>query len=499
MTLHAWLGLVTCVGALGLALLCLARSGQGPLAPPLALLCLVIFGWSFAEWAFAVSGARAWRVLDVTLSPMTLPAALYFVLAFVGARRRLAWFFALVGAASLLLGLVTASGFVSAWGVRFSTSPLRGQVQGALIVPVVAAAIALLVRHERAQSSMQEKIRTRLVLAALALGGTLAAIDAFGVRLPIPSMLATIGLLALATLRFRFFDTEPSRLAVVYTFTVAILGVLGYLGVFRAFATNAAVLTFALVTVTVAFAAAVRQAVAAIGAQRAQGERLAVLGRLSAQMAHDLKNPLTALKGAVQFLQTERAEGRSIDAQGEFLDLLGKEIDRLSAMIDRYRRLGRLEPVTRTTDANEIVRRVASLRRMGLPAGIALDIDLAPGLPTCEVDPDLLVTAIDNLVSNAIEALDDTGRVVLRTRVGDEDAPAVVIAIADDGRGMDVRQQERAFEEFFTTKASGSGLGLSFVKRVAEAHGGRIVLESCEGAGTEVRLILPATGSSGAS
>lgn len=491
MTLHEWLGLATCVGELGLAVLCVARGARGPLALPLAGLCFVMFGWTFAEWAGAVSGARAWGILDVALSPLTLPAALYFVVAFVGARRRLRWLLVLVTAPSVLLGLASASAFVSAGALAFSRSPLRGSLQGALIVPAVVAGVWLLVRHDRAQSSVEEKIRTRLVVAALIVGGALAAIDVLGATLPVPSMLVTTGLLALVALRFQVFDREPSRLTVVYAFTVAMLGVLGVALVPRLFATNVAVAVFALATVTLAFGVALRQVVLAVGAQRAQIERLAVLGRLSGQMAHDLRNPLTALKGAVQFLQTERAEGRSIDAQGEFVDLVGREVDRLARLVERYQQLGRLEPVRRTLDVNALVQRVAGLRRMALPEGAGIDLDLAANLPTTEADADLLTTAIENLVSNAIEALQGPGRVLLRSWTTDEDAPAIAISVEDEGTGMDARQLERAFDEFFTTKATGSGLGLPFAKRVAEAHGGRIEIESAHGAGTRVRVVLP--------
>lgn len=492
MTLYQGLALATSVAELALAVLCVARSRHGPLALPLGALCFVMFGWTFAEWAASVTRARAWATLDVTLASLTMPVAMYFILAFVGARRRLRGLLYAVGAPFVLVAVACATGFVSDWGEAFARSHLRGRIQGVLIVPAMCVGFVLLARHARTQSNVQEKIRARLVMAALVTGGTLAAADVFQlVALPVPAMLVSTGLLALVALRFRFFDQEPSRLTVVYAFTVAMIGVLGYLLVFRVFAANAAVLTFALVLVTIALGAGGRQIVQTIGAQRAQMERLAVLGRLSAQMSHDLKNPLTALKGAVQFLQTERAEGRSLDAQGEFFELLAKEVDRLARLVERYQQLGRLVPQPRPLDVNELVKRVASLRRMALPAGVRLDVELASGLPACEADGDLITTALDNLVSNAIEALGRAGRVVLRTAASDEDAPAVVLSVIDDGRGMDVRQQERAFDEFFTTKAAGSGLGLPFAKRVAEAHGGRIELESREGAGTRVRVVLP--------
>jgi signal transduction histidine kinase len=492
-TLHEWLALATCVGQLGLAVLCVARGARGPLAPPLAALSFVMFGWTFAEWAASVSDASAWAILDVTLASLTMPAAMHFILVFVGQRRKLGGLWWAVSVPFFVVAVACLTGLVSEAGARFAASHARGAIQGVLIVPAVGLGFVLLARHARAQGGVEETMRTRLVMAALVVGGTLAAADVFQlVALPVPSTLVTTSLLALVALRFPFFDREPSRLTVVYAFTVAMIAVLGYLFAFRVFAANMAALAFVCAMLTFAFAVVVRRVVAAIGAEKAQMERLAVLGRFSAQMAHDLKNPLTALKGAVQLLQTERAEGRSLDAQGEFVDLMGKEVDRLARLIDRYQQLGRLVPQVRALDVNAVVERVAAMRRMALAAGTSLDVELAQNLPMCAADPDLLSVALDNLVSNAIEAIGGNGRVLLRTRVSAHDAPVVVIEVADDGAGMDARRRERAFDEFFTTKPTGSGLGLPFVKRVAEAHRGTVTLDSREGAGTTARLVLPA-------
>jgi signal transduction histidine kinase len=104
------------------------------------------------------------------------------------------------------------------------------------------------------------------------------------------------------------------------------------------------------------------------------------------------------------------------------------------------------------------------------------------------VDRDLLAGALENLVQNAFEAMPDGGTVTVRTSV---DPDTVVLSVEDNGQGMDARTRERAFDPFFTTKPTGSGLGLAFVRRVAEAHGGDVTLASKEGAGTTLQLRLP--------
>jgi two-component system sensor histidine kinase HydH len=104
-----------------------------------------------------------------------------------------------------------------------------------------------------------------------------------------------------------------------------------------------------------------------------------------------------------------------------------------------------------------------------------------------------VASALENIVRNACEAMPGGGALRVRTRV---DAPAagqttVVVQVEDTGEGMDARRAEQAFEDFFTTKATGSGLGLAFVRRVALAHGGNVSLASRPGEGTVVELRLP--------
>jgi signal transduction histidine kinase len=115
-------------------------------------------------------------------------------------------------------------------------------------------------------------------------------------------------------------------------------------------------------------------------------------------------------------------------------------------------------------------------------------VDLAPDLSRCEVDGDLLGGALQNVIRNAMEAMPKGGTIVVRTeraKGGD-----VVISVEDSGEGMDARKAERALDDFFTTKPQGSGLGLAFVRRVAEAHRGEVTLTSEVGIGTVVRLRL---------
>ncbi len=498
MSAYEWLSIVTCAGHLALAILCVLRSARSPLAPPLALLCMVMFGWNFATLAYLLSGHPQWRYLDVSISPLTTPVALHFILTFVGQRRPLRWLLLLAYAALGGLSLLSASAFFSQWGREFAGSRTWALTHFVAIAPFLAVAVGLLIRHLRRQSGPEEQMRTRLVFVALFLGAVFASSELWAdIGVPTPRLgnmasLTVSGLLALVALRFRLFDRQLPAPAAVYSLALAAVAVWAYLAVFYYFAVSIAVMVLLTITITFVLVAVTRQSVADIAAQRARTERLAVLGRLSAQMAHDLKNPLAALKGAAQFLQEERAQGRSIDRQEEFLTLIAEEIDRLSRLVEKYRRLGQLEPAFSQTPINELVRSVLRLRRLESDSAVELITELAKDIPECRIDADLVATALENLIRNALEAMPEGGQLVVRTELasGATGPHSVVITVSDTGSGMNARQIERAFDEFFTTKPSGSGLGLAFVRRVAEAHGGQVTISSQEGAGTQARLRL---------
>jgi len=148
--------------------------------------------------------------------------------------------------------------------------------------------------------------------------------------------------------------------------------------------------------------------------------------------------------------------------------------------------LARLEPELREMDVNTIVEGALDFLRGD--KSITLTKSLATDLRRCMVDPDLLMVAVSNVARNAREALENGGAIRVATRNGGE---LVSIEIADDGQGMTAATRENVFDDFYTTKATGSGLGLPFVKRVMQAHRGDVRIESTEGKGTIVTLSVP--------
>ncbi|HZI10759.1 MAG TPA: ATP-binding protein [Myxococcus sp.] len=495
MTSGMWTSLLACVGQLALAGLALARVGRSPLALPLSLLSIALSTWNFAGFALERSGEPGWRLVGHTAGLMTVPSTLHFILAFVGRRRSHAWAmfgtYAVFGALAMamLAGLGAPSLAARLLTVRF------GLVVTGLVVPILGGGFALLELHLRRTQHPDERARAGLVMLGLTLLVALLLTELaaeLGLQVPRLGNLGTLlGLpvMGLVALRFGLFgrDGGAPRMA-LHAAGVVGGGVLAYLAVFRLFAEQAAPLVVCTAAVTLSLVAATRRGVTAFVTRRERMERLATLGRFSAQMAHDLKNPIAAMKGAAQYLKEEHARGRSWDDQGEFLDLLLEQVERLDRVVDTYQRLARVEPLPRPVDLGRLVEGVLSLQAFASPGQVVIRRELTAGLPPCAGDEDLLANALENLVRNACEAMPKGGTLTVRTL---RDGADVAVEVEDTGEGMDARTRERAFDDFFTTKASGSGLGLAFVRRVVEAHGGQVALTSREGHGTVVRLRLP--------
>jgi two-component system sensor histidine kinase HydH len=497
MAASTWLHLSAASGHLTLGMLSLARGRASALARPLALLSFAMFGFCFADVALDLTGAPIWNVLDSFFSALAPPPALQLCVAFVGASRAQLRLVVAGYIAFGLLALSSAAGLVTPWGLAWSSSSAWHYTFLAGWVPVLVVIVTLLVRHLLATNDPVEKARTRVMLVALAIGGSIAGadelIDAAGLPLPHSASIGTLlgtSLVAIAVFRFRLFDRDLSASTAVYASALAVAGVVAYIAVFEILGGNVAALVFGTVTVTLVLGAAVREVSSSLATQRERTDRLAVLGRFSSQMAHDLKNPLAAMKGALQFLKEERARGKPLDEQHEFIDVMLEQVERLHRVVDDYQRIGRVEAVRRQVDVNDLVRSVVALEPFASTGGVSLATELAPDLPACELDVDLVSGALENLIRNALEAMPDGGTLTVKTeRDADE---SVALSVTDAGEGMDARRAERAFDDFYTTKPTGSGLGLAFVRRVARAHGGEASLRSQVGVGTIVRVRLPA-------
>jgi signal transduction histidine kinase len=217
-------------------------------------------------------------------------------------------------------------------------------------------------------------------------------------------------------------------------------------------------------------------------------KQLAAVGELAAAIAHEVRNPLAVIVNAVAGL---RRSGISDDDRAMLLGIVEEEAGRLNRLVTDLLRFARPVSVKRSP-----VALLELANRCRLNAGESFDIRVSieddPQLYTVDVDPNLFRIVFDNLVSNACQSMGSSGIVEIKIgRGGIGHEPAVRIEIRDRGHGMEPQVLERALDPFFTTRPSGTGLGLPIVHRIVEAHGGEIVLDSDEGEGTTVTLLVP--------
>lgn len=219
-----------------------------------------------------------------------------------------------------------------------------------------------------------------------------------------------------------------------------------------------------------------------------RAEHLAEIGQLAASLAHEIKNPLAGISGAIQIIRD------SMDATNPhrpiITEMLG-QIHRLDATVKDLLHYARpTPPKAKKVDLDRVVRRVLMVLREE-PVIQQVKI-MYKGITTEAIvyaDEDQLEQLLMNLILNAAQAVEGGGIVRIGVTPGDG---AVELVIADDGQGMPASTRDRAFEPFYTTKARGTGLGLSICKRIVEVHGGRIDLCSELNEGTTVTVLLPA-------
>jgi len=486
MTWHVLVSAAACAGHLAFALVLWLRRDRSNIALPLSLLFLDTFVWTFADLAYSLTRVGVWHWLDHAFSTWLPLLCVEVIASFVGQGRALKRYRPLLYGATLAVLATTLS---SDWWWRAVL------IQG---VSCTAVCLVLLARHLAASSDPAERGRTRALIWAVLCGTFLTITDLMPDIWGFPKvsnigMLVTLSLLAASVLRLRLLGRDVPGLIVIYSLLGAILLSVTALVLVRALPSRGALLTLAACSVLAISASAVREVVRERQRERDQVEKLVALGRFSEQLAHDLRNPLAALKGAIQFLLVEREKGRSLDDQQPFLKLMLEQVERTSGVVEAYQRIAKVEPIRVETSINQLVESVLALQRFASTPLVSVRAALQPSLPTCEVDPALLETSLENLLRNAFDAMPEGGAISVETQteVGSSGALGVALIVRDQGHGMDARVLERATDQFFTTKATGSGLGLSFVARVARAHQGRLELSSQLGTGTTARLWMP--------
>ncbi len=253
-------------------------------------------------------------------------------------------------------------------------------------------------------------------------------------------------------------------------------------------------------------------------------DRLAALGEMSAGLAHEIRNPLGAIKGAVQVLAKRREDAES----DEWLEIIVEEVDRLNGVVSQFLDYARpLQMHVANVDPGLVLRGVLSLiEAEGLPPDVRVVYLPAEELVDVPMDVEKLKQVLLNLVHNGIEAMAGRGgTLTIRTRIHDRREGAIVpslrtiapgrtgevkvrrgrlnsdlaveMSFEDQGSGIKPDDARKLFIPFFTTKTEGTGLGLAISERIVREHAGELVIESAPGSGTRIALRLPAAEAAG--
>jgi signal transduction histidine kinase len=226
-----------------------------------------------------------------------------------------------------------------------------------------------------------------------------------------------------------------------------------------------------------------------IGRARAvENERSAALRESARQVAHELKNPLTPIRFAVERLRREAPSELA-----ETVEVLATESQRLEALARSFAQFGRLPEGPRAeVDVGELARYTA---RATIPPNVNVKVDVADDVPMIQAHHDALARALSNVMLNAVDACKDGGAVGVRVRrTAHAGRDAVEIAVADTGCGISPDRLSRIWDPYVTSKPGGTGLGLAIARQAVLAHEGTVSADSRIGGGTEIRFVLPVDG-----
>jgi two-component system, NtrC family, sensor histidine kinase HydH len=218
-----------------------------------------------------------------------------------------------------------------------------------------------------------------------------------------------------------------------------------------------------------------------------RSEHLASLGLLLAKVAHEVRNPLAGIRSTAQLWERLPEQSRSPESLKAVIDA----VDRLDGLVSQLLYFSRSDNAVRErVDMNAVIREACELlRAQAAVQNVRLDVDLAADLPAIRGSAPALRQVVLNLATNALQAMPQSGRLSCRTRLADN--RRVELEIADTGPGIDPAVRERLFEPFFTTRPTGTGLGLALCREIVLQHDGTIELSAAVPHGTVCRIVFP--------
>ncbi|ACL65398.1 signal transduction histidine kinase, nitrogen specific, NtrB [Anaeromyxobacter dehalogenans 2CP-1] len=232
--------------------------------------------------------------------------------------------------------------------------------------------------------------------------------------------------------------------------------------------------------------------------QMKERDRLAALGEMSAGLAHEIRNPLAAIKAAIQYLDPRKVP----EDDREFFEIVVEEVNRLNGVVTQFLDYSRpLKPSLAPTQVNEVLEKTFKLLQAEVPESVRLELELAEWLPRVQADAEQLKQVFLNLALNAFQAMPRGGRLTVSTKLARDElafwregarrADVVEIRFRDTGPGIPDDARESIFVPFYTTKEKGTGLGLAICQRIVKAQQGTIVVRSAPGEGAEFLIALP--------
>ena len=220
-----------------------------------------------------------------------------------------------------------------------------------------------------------------------------------------------------------------------------------------------------------------------------RNQRLATVGRLAAGVAHEIRNPLSSIKGFATYFK-ERY--REVPEDQHIADIMIQEVDRLNRVVTQLLEFARPVSISRKQISLKefIVDSLKLVERQAAENGVSVEADLPENGAAAHLDPDKLNQVLLNLYLNAIEAMTDGGRIIVNLEK-DEQKNRVEIRVSDTGSGIPESELSHIFDPYFTTKPTGTGLGLAIAHNIIQGHGGEIHTESRVGVGTTFRILIP--------
>lgn len=224
--------------------------------------------------------------------------------------------------------------------------------------------------------------------------------------------------------------------------------------------------------------------------QLRRADKLAALGQLVAGVAHEIKNPIGVVKTTVQVMEREFTGNEHV---AEFTRVIRDECDRMNQRLSQFLGFARpAEPALADVDPREAVETTLEMLGKYLPERrVTVEKELEAGLPAARADDSQLRQVLLNLIINAVEAMPDGGELTIGANLNRDDPGYVTFVVGDTGAGIPEPDLARIFDPFYTTKPTGTGLGLAVAHRIVDAHGGFIEVESGPGQGTTFRVSLP--------